>query len=262
MKYDYDKLEASIRELYCDEGMSQAEVANELEMPRSSLQNIMDAKDIEKRGRNEKVIDYTLDETMYYILSVLKSDGYYRMNDGRGQIILNVTSEKFAESFAKSLEEKGFNPNICKKEDKRFRQGYHFVVSAYSSEFVKWLEEKQVIELLKKAESREQKCSVLRGFYESEGCLYTSNPEIKKGFSLTMVNTEERFLSLIQDYLEDLELKYCRYLQENENKKDLFRLTVNIYEDIKRFLRMTEPCIKNNLEKANSEAVKRKEVEA
>lgn len=262
-KYDYEKIVPQIDELYWDKGNSQYEIAEKLDIPRSTIERIMDKHDIKARDsgdalRLQRGIDFEKkwDANIFYIFGVLEGDGWYGMHNGRGKIALAVTDKKFAKTFKNALEQVGLNPFIYlsyptneyiiindKKREIKSKK-LVFRVEASCKPMVKWIQNLTYDDMYNNMEGEEHYASFLKGMYESDGSL-TFTKSIKQ---LGISNTDLGLIDLIEKCLGKLDIKpFYTY-----NCGYYMRIRITRTNLILKFLDKIRPCIKNEVIKAEN----------
>ena len=175
-----------------------------------------------------------------YILGVLLGDGWLYNYKNNYFIGLDTIEYNFSNSFFKSLKTINLNPNIFKKGVKYWR------TIASSKLFYQWFNNLDFKEIKKIIDNYPK--DFLRGIYESEGCLgvnFNKNNN-KKYLIITIVSCEEETINLTKLLIEKLGLHPRLNLRHpRPPRKPIWALNLGKQDEIKRFLYLINPCIKN-----------------
>lgn len=187
--------------------------------------------------------------TLAYVLGVVEGDGcLYDDGDGEYIILLQVKDEHFAKSFYDALKKIGLKPTLSYKEPPSWKNG-KFCVRAWSKLLFEWLKERYS-ELDSWLNNDELFKAYLRGFYESEGCLYKQHIWNRgrkyEYYALSLSNTNKNIIDLITRKLQKLGFhpKVYEWKVESLKHKMAYSLRLHKQEEIKRCLEMIKPCIK------------------
>ena len=188
------------------------------------------------------------EETLAYVLGVLKGDGCVYKHARSYRICLDVTDKNFSLTFYKALRKIGLNPFIKERMPTNGvgRLKKHIVI-AHSKLFGEWYKNISISELEKILNVNGKIISFLSGFYESEGQIYRH----KSGsISLYIHNTDLNLLTLVQQLSAKLNLNFKIYgpykntNQLSKNKKSLYILSMHSTENCSKFLQLIRPSIK------------------
>ncbi len=172
-------------------------------------------------------------ENLAYILGVMKGDGYVTHPKGTSNYIvaLSVVDREFAESFKTSLENIGLHPKIYKHIPNGFSNRPQYRVQAYSIVFVVWYKTKRLEEIPTKLIQH-----FIRGFYESEGCLYKE----RGYFKIAMYNMNFALCNTLMSFLRRLDFNPRFHI----DKKQCGVIKLHRRVEVNHFLRFIKPCIK------------------
>ena len=166
-----------------------------------------------------------------YILGVLVGDGTVHKN----RIQLKVKSKVFVEAFSRALSEIGLKPKVYLIKD---RGDIYYSCRAHSIEFVEWFKSLSLDSI--RAIATKYPLDFIRGFYESEGCIY-------KDKYVGMTNTDGTILSLVKSLLENLGFHPKLYLKDKKRGKPCYDLRVYGKREIQMFIELIKPHIKNTM---------------
>jgi len=175
-----------------------------------------------------------LSPTLAYVVGVLKGDGSVtKQKKGTYYIHLCTSEEKFAKSFSNSLKELGFRAKTKK-------WGTYYYAYTCSLPFGKWYWSLNESELEQLVSNEEQAREFIRGFYESEGLVW-SLP--KSRLFIAMWNKR---LDLLEFIGKVMLRKGFRFSFTEDKRTGVKRLSVlGGSAESRRFLEWIKPCIKN-----------------
>ena len=172
-----------------------------------------------------------------YVLGVLMGDGSVYVHKRGYRIELHVRDEEFARSFAEALKALGLNPWIGGPYEPHSGKKPEYKVVAYSKDLAMSYQQMQHLERLKEFLSDNTLfINFLRGFYESEGCLYKPTSYRR----LLIYNNNADLLQYICERLQDFGIK----ASIREYRKGEWCLEIWKKKDIAKFLRLVKPVIK------------------
>jgi intein-encoded DNA endonuclease-like protein len=236
----------TLKRLYCDEGLSINEIADKFGISYFVVWCRLRRDGISLRSRVEALrikrkISLEPTKTLCYILGVLFGDGsafwekskYYGK---RGIVKLAVKDKKFAQAFHESLRQIGLNPSSL------YLDRGCWVTRAISWKFVTWFKQLTLDDVRKMLGERERKLALIRGFYESEGCLSVNGKKRWIRFS----NTDVNIMNLVISLLEQLEYhpKVLFFKKRKPNYRDSYEIRLYRAKEVTRFLNEVAPCIK------------------
>lgn len=180
-----------------------------------------------------------------YILGVMKGDGCayngYTKHK-RGIITLRVTKPSFAEKFQLELGKIGLNPNL------HIPDNHFYNVYAYSIAFVDWYQSLTLFDIGKLISGYERE--FLCGFYESEGHLANYyRPHLNHQhhiFQISIGNSDKALIELCYNLLCRLDFHPTIRVADKSKWGYKTQYSVNLcrHAEVKRFLKVTKPCIK------------------
>jgi len=224
-----------LEKLYVEEKKGSVEIARILGVSKPTVLKKLAEYGIETRSPTY-AHRYHLKENkphFAYIFGVIAGDGYIRERKKEGyEVGLKTSSLHFNYSFKQSLEKLGLNPSLVKLGDQYKNAQYRTV--AYSIDLCEKIREKDFSEF----ESEEEKKSLIRGFYESEGW---NSIEIPNLWTVGMCSSNTNLLRRIDGFLRDL--GYDFNYRKRKNSSDELRSRRS--KQNRRFLEDIKPCIKN-----------------
>jgi len=244
-----------IYELYWNKNLSQNQIAEILSISRATIQSRMKIWNIPRRTRTEatrmmisKKPNLNSSEALAYILGVLYGDGSVVKNEKRFAYFIQLTVEKkeFADSFYKALKKINLNPWISKN-------GKYYRVSAQSCIFYDWFKNLTFDNIEKILNNSKKIKEFIRGFYESEGCIYQNDFYYFKGEKikrktpmkiLSIFNTDAQVIMFVKKLLKKLNFHPKIYGPYKTSHKPIYHLKILKQEEIERFFSMIRPVIK------------------
>ncbi|MEK6936968.1 MAG: LAGLIDADG family homing endonuclease [Nanoarchaeota archaeon] len=209
----------------------------------------------EKRLKNsrEKILkkpNLNMDEDLAYILGILKGDGTVFKERGSYRIVLDITSKEVAISFLNSLKNIGLNPRLIQRKPKKGNlkgQKIKYIVRSMSKIFGEWYKNISIKEL--ENLNKKEMISFIRGFYESEGCLYIAKNKYKT-ISLIISNTNFDLINLCKNLCEKIGIYFnlngpYENKRQFKNSKQIYALRTAVNSQVHNFLDIINPCIKN-----------------
>jgi len=232
MGIDQNVNRGTLKRLYWEKGMSQYEIAEKLDIPRSTINRKMRKWEIPRRPRSKTV--KWKKKPLSYILGVLKGDGsIYVEEKDTYEVRLSQKKRKFAKSFENALGEIGLNPNTWVYAER-------YTTIAWRKNLVVWYNNLTLDDIrIFIKEKEEYMEEFLRGFYESEGC----NGAYGYGWELAIYNSNKKLLKFVQEILKCLNFDF-HFSRKTEN---LFQLRSYSKHQNKRFIEQISPVIKNQI---------------
>jgi len=241
-----------VERLYWEEGMTQEEIAKKMNSYQSSIYRCMKRNNIPTRKKYDHLLkspDLSPTPTLSYIVGVVEGDGGVIKDRRDYKVRMFSTSKEFIESFKNSLEEMGLNTNVCVCSSDTCKQGYRYLVKAFSKEFYNWYKKLSTSDIEELAlKNKEHAKSFVRGAYESEGSVWYDK---RNGCKLQITNTDEKFVEVVEKAMKKIGFEPKKYIHEEENGKDLCRLYLSRYASVTDFLERVNPCIKGEMEKGD-----------
>jgi len=244
-------------------GISLRSIARQQEVDYRTVQYWANKYGIKKRTRAEanrlraKQIDLTDDANLSYILGIIEGDGNVYSKGNNHYISLQNTSLKLINSFAKSLRKIGLNTYIgeSKRKNKNSKWSKVWSLRTKSVNFVEWYKEvvdrDYIVTIV--LQRKETGLSFLHAFYECEGGLYSRKRKNSWENRIQIVNTDDLLLDLCGTVMREfigIEPKWGKPIQQH---KKLYRIFLYKKNDVKRFLNLVKPCIKNNFQEEKNE---------
>jgi len=231
---------------YIQNRKNSRKIAKELGCSHSTVLYWLRKHKIKRRpkGHPRVLPNLTITPNLCYGIGVVKGDGCIT----KSGVVLNVKDYDFAKSFYKSLKEIGVKPTLHKHQ--------LWTVTGCSVILSAWFQKITLAQIGKIVDqSRANTIKFLKGFYESEGCLYTHwtyNGRTKKKYrylGLRIYNTDEELMVLVRHFVEViLGFKYkiqCRRYSKSGFKKTGTEYSIQIVgSGASRFLNIIKPCVK------------------
>lgn len=181
-----------------------------------------------------------------YVVGVIFGDGcitYYRKQNSY-RIYLRCTDREFAKSFKHALERIGLHPSTVKSVKPRTERNKPlWRVEAQSKLFYKWFMALSFEKLKLLLETRGLKREFIRGFYESEGCLWQGDKSRKRSWCTSVCNTNADLIKLIRSILTDLGFSFSVWIGRKAGRKPLYNIQISRFNDVVRFLQEIKPSI-------------------
>jgi intein-encoded DNA endonuclease-like protein len=183
-------------------------------------------------------------EKLAYIIGVVLGDGTISRKDNR--IRLGVTDKAFAISFYNTLKDIGLNPTIWKDNKQKINWSDVWRVSVYNKNLHEFLKNLTIEKIKEIIDRQENAIAFLKGFYESEGILLSTR------FHIFVVNTNVELINLVFTIFDRLNLRARIYgpygpypARTKQQKRSFYRIALHYKEDVNKFLKLVNPCIKN-----------------
>lgn len=242
-----------LRERYLDDKKSIREIASIFKMSYNGIRKRMIRAGIERRTISEGLIvkcrtrptdpnlNLAMTPNLAYILGVCYGDGsvcryYDKWSKGYRYVIsLEVPEKELALSFKAALEKHEFKPKLSYYLPKNV-----YRVRQYSKGFYNWFKAISLGDLTNLFQDASYATGFIRGFYESEGCLYHGTD-----IQLSIANTNLEVLKLIGASLKRGGIS-CSLSELSPNKwrkKRCYRLHIG-RRSIALFLKTINPRIK------------------
>lgn len=190
--------------------------------------------------------DLTPTPILAYILGVLYGDGLVGKypNTPRGfhyRIRLKVIDNEFIHSFKLAIEKIDLHSSRIYVE----KSSGSYLVQTHSKPFYEWFKKLTWNQVYGFLQTIEMKREFIRGFYESEGCMFRHDPHLKnsKSWSIEMDNSKFGLIMLVQRILNDLGFFFLFRTRTKPPRYQWYTLRLNKQEDAKRFLTEINPCI-------------------
>jgi len=181
-----------------------------------------------------------------YVVGVIFGDGcitYYRKQNSY-RIYLRCTDREFAVSFKYALERIGLHPSTVKSVKPRTeRHKPVWRVEAQSKLFYKWFMALNLEKLKLLLGTGELKLEFIRGFYESEGCLWRGDKSRKRNWCISICNTNADLIKLIRSILTDLGFSFSVWISRKAGRKLLYNIQMSRFNEVLRFLQEIKPSI-------------------
>ena len=179
-------------------------------------------------------------QNLSYIIGVLLGGGWLYNYKNNYFIGLDTIEYNFNKSFYKSLRAINLNPNIFKKGIKYWR------TIASSKLFYQWFNNLNMKEIRKIVNF--YPLDFIRGIYESEGCLGLNFDKSgnKRYLIITIVSCEEETIDIMREFIERLGFAPKLNLRKPKPpRKPIWALTLGRQKEIKEFMKIINPVIKN-----------------
>jgi intein-encoded DNA endonuclease-like protein len=216
--------------------------------------------------RITKIIEPSLTPSheLAYILGVLLGDGFLfkRKYDNKKrkkkgyayEVRLAVIDRVFAEEFAEGLRKIGLNPKIYYQKRTPNESVFSYkhnvknrwLVIAISKKFYEFFKSLSMDNLQDITIGFES--SFLKGFYESEGGVYS----VSRGVKLIISNTDKELATFVNELINRLGFKtslYERPYEWNNEERKIYYIYLGRRNQIQEFLNTTRPVIRNQLPK-------------
>lgn len=213
------------------------------------------SKEIEKKkihNLRKKVLikpNLEMNETLAYIIGMLKGDGCVYRNGKTYRICLDITSERKAINFFNVLKRIGLNPFTYEiMPSNGIGKLKKYRVLASSKIFYEWYKKLTLKKLKELLDNKEKIIGFIRGFYEAEGSITKQ----KDGtIVISMYNTDLKLINLVKSSLEKLGLyfnlngPYKNYRLGGYNSKVIYRIQTGSKMNVHIFLNLIKPSVKN-----------------
>lgn len=230
--------------------MRSSKISEQLGLPRWRLHNFisrnwekLELPRVKSRGITSIQFDRTPQPTLAYILGVLYGDGYVQFAY-ISRILLQVKDKEFAESFKSALEAIGLHPGPIRLD---FWHAEHkgasprYTVQAYGKPFCEWFKGLTFDDAYKLLQTDKMKRELIRGFYESNGCL--SYRKKKNCWIIQIGDGNLEIINLVQRVLKDLGFNFHLYRDLKHHLHPYFTLVLYKKKFIKQFLLEINSCI-------------------
>jgi len=188
-----------------------------------------------------------------YVLGVCKGDGSVcKAGRYHYRIQLQANEKRFVEEFARALKEIGLNPSrVTSYINNAGNRTYR--VKACSKAFYSWFLSLTSDDIKTFLVTKQAIGKFIKGFYESEGSLTEA---YKNYHRIIMYNSKIENLDLAQSLLKKMKFKprlngpYTFLTHPPSGKTieaTIFQLHINGNREVKRFLSIIKPCIKNRV---------------
>ncbi|RLF22994.1 MAG: hypothetical protein DRN15_07630 [Thermoprotei archaeon] len=233
--YGYGKIRRYLRENF------------NIEIPVATLHKLVRIKLKDKKWIKKVPISWEPKrcKELAYIIGVTLGDGSITTKDYRYCFrVENIEVSKrgechypFIECVAMALRKLGLEPQIYRYK----RRGtWYWGVMVYSKKFTLFL--KSIREDPEEAKKyiKGYEAEFLRGFYESEGCLYARSPT---NYDIRIINASKEYISLASWALDRLGIQHTMHIYKRRKPlKDI--IVIYIGRDAKKFLKIIRPVIK------------------
>ena len=244
-----------LMKLYLKEKLSTLEIAKRTDRSKHAIRRALIYYNIPRRSACEarklayesgraksNEVDLSMNETLSYILGVLYGDGFVYSHASRYELGLRARNKLFVEAFSKAVKKLGLKTHVYYRDSCRSDKKPIFSSVFYSIKIYKWFKNLTLLKLERLLTKEEYITSFLRGFYESEGSLGER--------MLEMSNTRHDLILLIQRLLAKLEFRSHIYKRNDRLYKNgvIYRIyLLGGKKELKRFLLLVNPCIKNEI---------------
>lgn len=178
-------------------------------------------------------------QTLSYVIGVLLGDGWIYNKNHTYFISLEANDKFFCNNFKMALSKLNLNPCMFVK-----KKGWRVV--ATSKLFYLWVKSLTIKKIRKFVLKYPHE--FLRGFYESEGCLYIVKSGKKSSrLKIVMVNTRKDLIILTKDLLKIFDFTPKIHISKSRNKnwKSIWVLGLYRQKEVLRFLKDINPSNKN-----------------
>ena len=194
-----------------------------------------------KSPQNQIIPLLKVSSELSYILGVYLGDAWIYKYKHSYFIGLDTVDFKFAKSFCSALKRIKLHPSVFKKSN---REVWRTIAS--SKIFFNWLKNLSSEDIKKIALA--YPLSFLKGIYESEGCISRNyDKRVNKLYlSVVIVSCEKETIELTQNLIIALGLRPRLNLTRKKVPfKPIWVLSINRQSEVKSFLALVKPCIKN-----------------
>lgn len=216
LKYHKPDVMQEIKTLY-DQGMNTCDIAKKFNVTKSTVIRAMHIQQITmKQGPARYAVPLTLDYTSGYILGVIYGDGFCFRSGKHHRVVigLNTVDKSFLECFSfhlcKLLGRSPLKIKIIKTKD-TFRQPYFRGICS-SEKLFAYIKSLNYGILAQMLAVKPFRIGFLRGFFDSEGCIYFGKNILKGGkiskkhpqrLRIVLDNTDKPLLELVKNALTE-----------------------------------------------------------
>jgi len=215
-------------------GLSYAEIAKRLEAKGVKVSRVTVmrwCKGLHNPLNRMNAVRLDPSPELAYVIGVIFGDGSvsFKRKGYKYRIRLKVVDKEFAEEFKRCLEALGLKPSIRLERDRT--RCDRWCVEANSKILYEFLSQpkKKLFEI-----ARLFPTEFLKGFFDSEGCVYWN--ECKKKLLITAGNYDLELLQFVQKLLASLSIHSKIYLQAYKGKS--IRIRNEYYEYKQDFYRL------------------------
>lgn len=197
--------EDTITDLYLRGGLSTRRIGRTFEVDKATILSRLRKNRIPIRHRANPFKFSTMNSDLAYLLGVRYGDGWVIPN----RFGVGVKDEEFLNEIAKRLEGIGLN----------FRR-YHELIVVNSKDFATWLRSLKIQDLTNMLMNNQNKAAFVKGFYDSEGSLYTC----KRGYHhIHIYNNSKPLLLIALEFLRGLQIFGRLYKSDRIGRRHWFR---------------------------------------
>ena len=226
-----------LSELYFDRNMDLVEIGEMYGVSSSAILYWVKKLGINYRRRLQEILDFP-SPALSYILGVLHGDGFIYTGGGRRQIILSVTDQEFALSFARALNIIGINTFTIPIKPQHDGWKTQYKTVGESLRFIEYFNSLLVEERIKAGMMFP--VDFIRGVYESEGSV-----KYHKGrLELSIYTTSEILRNVLTAHLKTSCYSVKNFSRILESGKTFYYVSLYKEFEIKKFMTFINPCIK------------------
>ncbi len=189
-----------------------------------------------------------MNESLAYIIGLLKGDGHVGHYSRSYRISLDSTNEKIAINLFKALKDIRLNPFLYKHNPTNgIGKQKQIRVIANSKIFYEWYKRLTAEKLKILFDSKEKAVGFIRGFYEAEGSIYRYK---NSTIVISISNTDLELIELVKFLLEKLGLNfrlngpYKNNRLGGYNAKPIYRIQTGSKKYVFGFLDLIKPSVK------------------
>lgn len=243
LQYHKPEVMREIKTLY-DQGINTCDIAKKFNVAKQTIIRAMHIQQVSVRtGPPRYVPDLTPTYTVGYILGVIYGDGFCFKTGKHHRVVigLNTIDRTFLECFSfhlcKLLGRSPLKVKIIKTKD-AFRQAY-FRGTCSSEKLWAYIKSLDMGILAKMLSLKPFRIGFLRGFFDSEGCIYFGKNILKGGkvskihpqrLRIILDNTDKPLLELVKNALAEENIlswgPFHEPMVNRWNKKPLYRIAL------------------------------------
>lgn len=232
-----------IENLYWKQRLSLREIEKRIGLSDTAIYHLMKREGIPIRSKKEacgKQPNFSDKETLSYVVGVVMGDGSVR--SGRGKVSLIQARKKFAMSFELAMRKLGVNTytRMRWRRDRNPNWSDLIEVWACSAKLARWIRNLSLEEFGAVVKSDGGcACEFVRGMFESDGTNIFSTHR----WCVEIVGKKRELLYLTYDLIQRF-IPYSKF-KIFKDKNECYRIRSLDRVTNERFIRLVNPCIKN-----------------